>query len=597
MVKMGDLTNLVVKDVKAGYTSSAKQIVKDNLYDLYALDQNDFNFKEKNNIPIDNIFDIHIDEAFKVDSKTKHEEIFKKKLDTLANGDMKETDLEKNWIMMDEDYYRYNIDFVSVIIGLATTGITLLCVGFKIARLIFELAFNKLFAMLFAFADIEDNKKIKAILKNIFSTFAVIMATAVLLKLYIIFVAWLNFTASSVDTGIGFTVTSLAKLILQIGASFAVIDGPNIIERILGIDAGLKSGLNTMLGTYGAMKALGSGTKSMISGTKGFAKATGGAVDSAIKGGAVGAGAMNGLFKNQTSSSGTNDNETENKSSSLQNEMKNANANSNANIDKNINSSDKNNNKQDLQSEMNNDKKSNEKDFNNSNIENSAKLHDDMKNLGVETTETLQDEMNGLNNKNNDNLKLNEEMNKETSKSNSPNLQEEMSKEANRNTIPNLQEEMKGADNIKNDNSSLQDEMKSGSLNNDLRSQINNSPNENLQSEMSGKEELSSGGKLNDEMNRNANENSNFRSANSNINPVNESMKNRESSNVNNDGNNGASQRSFRQVDTKENFATRKSREIKQAYKLGQSATERFNIPKNYKNLKDKKNNRMKGDN
>ena len=554
MVKMGDLTNLVVKDVKAGYTSSAKQIVKDNLYDLYALDQNDFNFKEKNNIPIDNIFDIHIDEAFKVDSKTKHEEIFKKKLDTLANGDMKETDLEKNWIMMDEDYYRYNIDFVSVIIGLATTGITLLCVGFKIARLIFELAFNKLFAMLFAFADIEDNKKIKAILKNVFSTFAVIMATAVLLKLYIIFVAWLNFTASSVDTGIGFTVTSLAKLILQIGASFAVIDGPNIIERILGIDAGLKSGLNTMLGTYGAMKALGSGTKSMISGTKGFAKATGGAVDSAIKGGAVGAGAMNGLFKNQTSSSGTNDNETENKSSSLQNEMKNAN--SNANIDKNINSSDKNNNKQDLQSEMNNDKKSNEKDFNNSNIENSAKLHDDM--------------------------------NKETSKSNSPNLQEEMSKEANRNTIPNLQEEMKGADNIKNDNSSLQDEMKSGSLNNDLRSQVNNSPNENLQSEISGKEELSSGGKLNDEMNRNAN---------SNINPVNESMKNRESSNVNNDGNNGASQRSFRQVDTKENFATRKSREIKQAYKLGQSATERFNIPKNYKNLKDKKNNRMKGDN
>lgn len=580
MVKMGDLTNLVVKDVKAGYTSSAKQIVKDNLYDLYALDQNDFNFKEKNNIPIDNIFDIHIDEAFKVDGETKHKNIFENKLNTLSNGKIKETKLEKNWIMMDEDYYRYNIDFVSVIIGLATTGITLLCVGFKIARLIFELAFNKLFAMLFAFADIEDNKKIKAILKNIFSTFAVIMATAVLLKLYIIFVAWLNFTASSVDTGIGFTVTSLAKLILQIGASFAVIDGPNIIERILGIDAGLKSGLNTMLGTYGAMKALSSGTKSMISGTKGFAKATGGAVDSAIKGGAVGAGAMNGLFKNKTSSSGTNDNETENKSSSLQNEMKNANANSNANIDKNINSSDKNNNKQDLQSEMNNDKKSNEKDFNNSNIENSAKLHDDMKNLGVETTETLQDEMNGLNNKNNDNLKLNEEMNKETSKSNSP----------------NLQEEMKGADNIKNDNSSLQDEIKNGSFNDDLR-RVNNSPNENLQSEMSGKEELSSGGKLNDEMNRKANENSDFRSANPNINPVNESMKNRESSNVNNDGNNGASQRSFRQVDTKENFATRKSREIKQAYKLGQSATERFNIPKNYKNLKDKKNNRMKGDN
>ena len=294
MVQMGKITDMVVKDSKSEYTSSANLLVKDALYDLYALDQNDFDFSNKNNISDSNIFNIDINEIFKVDSDTKHEDIFKYKIETLPNGDTEDVKLEKNWIAMDEDYYRYNIDFIPVIISLLTTGITLLCVGFKVAKLIYELAFKKIFAMIFAFADIEDgNKRLKAILKDILASFLIIMLTAILLKLYVLFNAWLSTIVTSTDIGIGFTSGTLAKLIFQISVSFAVIDAPNLVERILGIDAGLKSGFNTMMGAYAGVKGmLGVGKSALDMAGMGMK-----VMDKGIKGGATVAGGVAGVFE------------------------------------------------------------------------------------------------------------------------------------------------------------------------------------------------------------------------------------------------------------------------------------------------------------
>ncbi|MCX0402264.1 hypothetical protein LI017_16920, partial [Clostridium perfringens] len=108
---------------------------------------------------------------------------------------------------------------------------------------------------------------------------------------YILFNAWLSTVVSSTDIGIGFTSGTLAKLIFQISVSFAVIDAPNLVERILGIDAGLKSGFNTMMGAYAA-------TKGMLGAGKMAAKMGAGAVkglDKIMQGGATLAGATAGL--------------------------------------------------------------------------------------------------------------------------------------------------------------------------------------------------------------------------------------------------------------------------------------------------------------
>ncbi|MDZ4994442.1 hypothetical protein GNF80_15955 [Clostridium perfringens] len=548
MVQMSKITDMIVRDSKSEYTSSANLLVKDALYDLYALDRNDFDFTKKNNIPDSNIFNIHINEDFKVDSETKNDYIFKNKIEMLPSGKPDEVKLEKNWIAMDENYYRYNIDFIPVIISLLTTGITLLCVGFKVAKLIYELAFKKLFAIIFAFADIEDdNKKLKAILKDILASFLIIMLTAILLKLYVLFNAWLSTVVTSTDIGIGFTSGTLAKLIFQISVSFAVIDAPNLVERILGIDAGLKSGFNTMMGAY-------AGAKSIFGAGKAAAKMAGfgmKGLDGAIKGGAGLAGGVSGLFggasgnktlaqeqeevRNQQNNNNSN-------GTTLQEEMKMANGESTGSSTMKNNSQNENSNK--------------------NSAEEQAKLKTNQENSGTstETNKTLSEEM--------------KDVKGQVGESNKPSetLQEEMNKVNGINGANNkgesLQEEMKKNNpmaqslNGNNQNESLQSEMNKANENmdKDLKTPSSNLGNSTLQDEMKGNKE-------------------NIPNVNSNIN---NNIGVNQPENIENQGRNIL----------RDNPITRKVNQYGDAYRLGKSATQRYNIPRRFT---EKKNNR-KGD-
>lgn len=560
MLKFNDLTNYVIKDVKTEQSTSADQLIQSSLFDLYALDQNDFDFTNKNNIAPENVMNIDINEAFDVSSDTKYRDIFKNKLETLPNGEVNTVKLEKNWIAMDEDYYRYNIDFVTVIISLLATGVTLLCVGFKVARLIFELAFHKLFAMLFAFADIEeDNKKLKAILKNIISTFLVIMVTAILLKLYIMFNSWLTSTMADIgEVGIGFTPLTLARLIVLIGASFAVIDGPNIVERILGIDAGLKSGMNTMMGAYGAMKFMKEGFNMASNG----AKLAAAGMDSLAKGGATMAGGVMGLVEDNNGNS----------KNTLSEEQENAN---------NLNNNDTNQSTLSEEMEQANGKENNTPDLDKNDNSNNKTLNQDMEennrakangSLEENNSKTLQEEMNEAENKNNLPNNLSEDIGNNNSRPES--LQEQMD------SINN------GADNI----NSLQDDM----------NKLDNSDTGTLQSEMDNLNlgsdlNKDTGKSLHDEMKNNPLIDMNTPGANMNskvsngLNKENNTVSDTPTINTNN------SNEPIGQAPKHDNVFTRKIGELKGSYNLGKNATSRFNIPDNYRNIKDKMNDK-KGD-
>ncbi|XZM35348.1 pLS20_p028 family conjugation system transmembrane protein (plasmid) [Clostridium perfringens] len=545
MVQMNKITDMVVRDTKSEYTSSANLLVKDALYDLYALDRNDFDFSKRNNIPDSNIFNISINEEFEVDSDTKHEDIFKYKIETLPNGEIKDTKLEKNWIAMDENYYRYNIDFIPVIISLLTSGITLLCVGFKVAKLIYELAFKKLFAIIFAFADIEDdNKRLKAILKDILASFIIIMLTAILLKLYVLFNAWLSTVVTSTDIGIGFTSGTLAKLIFQISVSFAVIDAPNLVERILGIDAGLKSGFNTMMGAY-------AGAKSIFGAGKTAAKMAGfgmKGLDKVMQGGAGLAGGVSGLFGGASSNKtlAQEQEEVRNQQSNnnsngmtLQEEMKKANGESTGSSTMKNNSQNENTNKNSAEQQAN--LKTNQ-DNTGTSTENNKTLSEEMKDVKGQVgesnkpSETLQDEMNKVNGANNKGESLQEEMNK-----NNP-----MAQSLNGN----------------NQNESLQSEMNkaNGNMDKDLKTPSSNLGNSTLQDEMKGNKE-------------------NIPNVNSNIN---NNLGVNQPENIENQG------RSI----LRDNPITRKVNQYGDAYRLGKSTTQRYNIPRRFT---EKKNNK-KGD-
>ena len=256
MTKMNDITKIAIGSINNTNQSITDTLVKESLYDIYYLDDNDFNLEgEKNNISADSIYNIDINEAIDA-SEVKDSDLFKKKIIFKENGDKKLVKLEKGWFSIDEMYYRYNIDFISVIISLGAIGVAFICIMLKVIRLLFELAFNKFFITLLAFADISDGKRLKEMVKHIISIFIVIFITAVLTNMYMLYNSWI--TRSLVANGLG--NNGILKIVFIVGGAIAVIDGPNLVERILGIDAGLKSAWGTLMAGYGLAKgALNSG--------------------------------------------------------------------------------------------------------------------------------------------------------------------------------------------------------------------------------------------------------------------------------------------------------------------------------------------------
>ncbi|WP_221388000.1 pLS20_p028 family conjugation system transmembrane protein [Clostridium perfringens] len=265
MTQLNEATKLIVDNNIGTYKSSAREIVKGNLSDLYYLDSVGYDLSDKkNNIPIDNIMNIDINE--KLDLGNINNELgktsFEYKLNEDSSGNLTKQKLDKGWFsFLDEDYYRYNLNFLVVIFSLVVSMVAILFSCLKVGRILIELAFNKILATVLAFSDIGTGKKLKMVVENILSMFAILITVSVLLKLYVVFTGWL----SSPDVAIQ---NPMVKLLALGAGSWAVIDGPNIIERIFGIDAGIKSSWGAVVaGIEGARSVAGAGKK-IYSGSK-----------------------------------------------------------------------------------------------------------------------------------------------------------------------------------------------------------------------------------------------------------------------------------------------------------------------------------------
>lgn len=66
----------------------------------------------------------------------------------------------------------------------------------------------------------------------------------------------------------------VSYLIALFAFSLAVIDGPNIVERLFGIDAGLKSGWGALAGGYATAKGAIGVAKGTVGGLKNISSAT-----------------------------------------------------------------------------------------------------------------------------------------------------------------------------------------------------------------------------------------------------------------------------------------------------------------------------------
>lgn len=235
MIKLNNVTKIAISGLDI--SSPAEQIASEYITDNYYLDEQGYtDISYGQNDLGNNIFDIDINEEIDTDNiSNDYEDMYENKPIYSKDGSISDDveELDDGFLGIGEEgYYRYSVDYLPLIVSLLATAVAMVCVCIKLARLIFELAFNNFFATLFAFADIEDGRKLKEIIKHILSIFAVIFATGVMLKLYMLFSSWVN---------TDFKSNVVLRLVLLIGASLSVIDGPNLIEKILGIDAGLKS--------------------------------------------------------------------------------------------------------------------------------------------------------------------------------------------------------------------------------------------------------------------------------------------------------------------------------------------------------------------
>ncbi|WP_342357946.1 pLS20_p028 family conjugation system transmembrane protein [Exiguobacterium acetylicum] len=258
MKQLNEFTDQAVNQVKSSsiYGSEketiSETILKENLNDLVAYDKNGFeNYTEtvvKNNVPTKLIKGLQINEVFdsnKLDISTTGSKLSKSFIvwdgSEEVLGELDQSGLDWN----NQYYYRYHPNWLTILVTLGVMGFTLFSIAYKLARLSFELAFNYVLAILVAPADLHSGQKTKKVIQSILNTFLVIILIFVSIKLYTIGTAYL---ADTLD--------GLAYLIALIAFSAALIDGPNMVERLFGIDAGLKRGWGVALGAY----AVGKGT-------------------------------------------------------------------------------------------------------------------------------------------------------------------------------------------------------------------------------------------------------------------------------------------------------------------------------------------------
>ncbi|MEW9579124.1 hypothetical protein U9K47_28045 [Bacillus toyonensis] len=330
MTKVDKFTDDAIAVVKSEQKGSlSDEIIKKNITDVAVIDQNGWKKKEdmnpKNNIPEKNIRQIDITEKIDKDfefTKDKNlsddgQKILQNKRVMDALGVASLAELKDGWFdFFPEKYYRWHWNFWNIFFTLLITGLTLLLVSIKLARLFYELAFNYLLANILAPADVANGQKLKAVLSNILNIFIATIMIFLSLKLYIMGTAFLHDKLNGVP-----------YLIALAAFSMAVLDGPAVVERLFGIDIGLKSSWGMLVGGYALGKGIAGlasskpmkGLGNMIGkGAKGAAQGTGVAAAKTASAAAMATGGMAGLISGLK-----NGNESENKDS-LQDQMKKA---------------------------------------------------------------------------------------------------------------------------------------------------------------------------------------------------------------------------------------------------------------------------------
>ena len=236
-------------------TPISDRILVDNITDNTMYDNSGFHALKYKNVfaqPKQDTAQInHIDPTETIDNpdKMQHPDVWKNKLTTDQSGNQSLTGLWDGKVgfvgipAMSQYYYRWSVDWFTIISTLFITAFALIFSSIKIARILYELVIQQTMTQALALLDIYSAQRVKKCLQMLLASFITLFAVFFMLQVYIIGMAYISNVSNIV-----------LRLILMIALAWSVIDGPNLFEQIFGVDVGVQNATRTLIG----MKAAGS---------------------------------------------------------------------------------------------------------------------------------------------------------------------------------------------------------------------------------------------------------------------------------------------------------------------------------------------------
>ena len=249
-------------NVSGSNTSIVDSTILNNSYDLLYMINNrfyDFDDTQVNNFSTIESIDIHeVVEPGDNRLDQKGKEIFSNYVYYDTDGNPKLTKIEKSgWLSFSETpyYYRWHINFIPLYIHLTGLFLALVIASFKVVQLLWELIVSQLLVAIFS-GDITGSARLKKIITFLFNTYLVLFLMPVFFKIYELLLAYVN--------TLGFS--SMTVSFFSLFLAFCLVDGPNIIQQLTGIDAGLTSGFGKIYAATHVANAAGKVAGTIVGG-------------------------------------------------------------------------------------------------------------------------------------------------------------------------------------------------------------------------------------------------------------------------------------------------------------------------------------------
>lgn len=141
--------------------------------------------------------------------------------------------------LLNEFYYRYTVDYGVMWMELISLIIIYLFMSYKVIRILYEIVIHRLLAYLYS-ANLNNNQKILKILDSLKDSYILLLFTTVIIKIYLLATKFIS----------EWNVSGIAKGIILLFLAFAVIDGPNLIQKLTGADIGASDGMGKMMSLF-----------------------------------------------------------------------------------------------------------------------------------------------------------------------------------------------------------------------------------------------------------------------------------------------------------------------------------------------------------